>query len=283
MKLKKLLLAGGAAALVTASTAYASVIDRPFFQVLGVVVVWGADGMDGTAPVVSDFVLLTNASGTAGADLIAADGATVVTGSLDPISATGDNALAGATVANPVSGGADNGTFTDDGNGVLDAADTLTAFGVDANSDVDSGLVQQHNSSFYVASNAAFDIYAQSSNTVANGDFDTAGLDEGDISFSMGITTSGTDGGIAFGADAQDPSTGGTGVATIADLSALSSATKVFDGGRRTAATRGTLTEQSVRFDNTYALQLNGTTDGYDLSMGVGTLQADVTYTVYVP
>jgi len=38
MKFKKLLLAGGAAAIVTASTAYASILDRPFFQVLGVVI-----------------------------------------------------------------------------------------------------------------------------------------------------------------------------------------------------------------------------------------------------
>jgi len=100
MKLKKLLLAGGAAAIVTASTAYASILDRPFFQVLGVVIVWGADGMDGTSPVASDFVLLTPASGSAGVDLIGANGATVITGTLDAIDADGINP--GATAANPV-------------------------------------------------------------------------------------------------------------------------------------------------------------------------------------
>lgn len=282
MKLKKLLMAGGAAALMTASTAYASIIDRPFFQVLGVVVVWGADGMDGTAPVASDFVLLTPASGSAGADLIAADGATVVTGTLDPISSTGVNS--GATVPNPVSGATSGGTFTDDGNGILDANDTLTAFGVDANTDVGSGLVNQHTSSFYVASNAAFDIYAETSNVVATGDF-SGNLDETDIAYSMAITTSGTDAGLAFGGNAQTPATGGTGViSTVNDLGDMNAGpTKVFDGGQRTAASTGNLAAQSVRFDNTYDLQLNGTTNGYDLSMGVGTLRADVTYTVYVP
>jgi len=44
MSIKKLALASGVAASLMAGTAYASVIDRPFFQVLGVVVVWGADG-----------------------------------------------------------------------------------------------------------------------------------------------------------------------------------------------------------------------------------------------
>ena len=280
MKLKKLLLAGGATALVTASTAYASILDRPFFQVLGVVIVWGADGMDGTAPVASDFVLLTPTSGSAGADLIGASGATVVTGTLDAIDADGINP--GATASNPVENATSGGTFTDDGSGILDAADSLTAFGIDSSTDVDSGMTNEHLSSFYVASNAAFDIFAQSSNVVSTGDFTT--LDEGDISYAMALTTSGTDGGLTFGSNAQSPATGGSGyITTVNDLGDMTSATKVFDGGQRTAASRGSLVAQSVRFDNTYTLQLNGTTDGYDLSMGVGTIRADVTYTIYVP
>lgn len=283
MKLKKLLLAGGAAALVTATTAYASIIDRPFFQVLGVVVVWGADGIDGTdnAPVVSDFVLLTNASGTAGADLIAADGAAVVTGTLDAIKDGVENVDGATAAVNPVTGGADNGTFTDNGTaGVLDAADTLTAFGIDANSDVTGGMVNTHKSSFYVASNAAFDIFAQSSAFVATGDFLADGnLDMSSITYSMGLNVSGDDG-LAYGANAQNP---GTFPGTVTDLSDMeAAATKVFDGTQRTAAARGSLASQSVRFDNTYTLD-DGTGLGYDLSMGSGTVQADVTYTVYVP
>ncbi len=282
MKLKKLLLAGGAAALVTASTAYASIIDRPFFQVLGVVVVWGADGIDGTndAPVVSDFVLLTNASGSAGADLIAADGAAVLTGTLDAI-VTDVNNDGTVAATNPVTGGADNGTFVDNGTaGVLDAADTLTAFGIDANSDVTSGMVNEHNSSFYVASNAAFDIFAQSSAFVATGDFLADGvLDMSSITFAMALNVSGNDG-LAYGANAQTP---GTFPGTVTDLSAMELApTKVFDGTVRTAAARGSLASQSVRFDSTYTLD-DGTGLGYDLSMGSGTVQADVTYTIYVP
>lgn len=290
MSIKKLALAGGVAATLMASTAYASVIDRPFFQVLGVVVVWGGTDFDentGTAPVVSDFVLLTPASGTAGADLISGDVYSVVTGSLDPISNSG-TAVDGTLTFDPVTGETSGGTFADNGTaGVLDAADTLTAFGIDATTDISAGLVGSHNSSFYVASNAAFDIFAQSSNVVATGDFLTDGLNDENISFAMSITTSGDDG-LAFGgATAQDPSTGGTGVVTTVDsLDDMATQTKVFDGGQRTAAAVGTLAQQSVRFNSVYTLDSDTATvgvQGYDLSMGVGTLQADVTYTIFVP
>ena len=282
MKLKKLLLAAGAASLITASTAYASIIDRPFFQVLGVVVVWGADDAEtDDAPVVSDFVLLTPASGAAGADLIGVDGGTVVTGTLLAVT-DGAVSLDGTTAAtNPVTGGATNGTFVDGGTaGVLDAADTLTAFGIDANSDVGAGMVQTHNSSFYVASNATFDIYAQSSNFLATGDFNAGAtaLDASNISFAMGLTVSGDDG-LAYGGNAQNP---GTFPGTVTALNDMATATKVFDGTQRTASARGNLASQSVRFDNTYTLD-DGTGLGYDLSMGSGTVQADVTFTVYVP
>ncbi len=284
MNIKKLLMASGVATMLTATTAYASIIDRPFFQVLGVVVVWGADDTATTAPVVSDFVLLTPATGTAGADLIAVDGSTVVTGTLSPVVGGQTNVDGTVAAVNPVTGGADNGTFADAGAtaGVLDATDTLTAFGIDANSDVGSGLLNEHKSSFYVASNAAFDIYAQASNFAATGDFNAGStlLDESNISFSMDMALSGDDG-LAFGSNAVT-SNPGTFPAGVNDLGDMSAAAKVFDGTSRTARLRGNLASQSVRFDNTYALD-DGTGLGYDLSMGAGTVQADVTYTIYVP
>lgn len=296
MSLKKFALVGGVAASLMAGTAYASVIDRPFFQVLGVVVVWGADST-GTAPVVSDFVLLTPASGTAGADLIADDVRAVVTGSLDPISATGVGGP-GSDVTNATSGG----VFTDaNSNGVLDADDTLSAFGIDATTDVD-GLVgpAQHRSSFYVASNAAFDIYAEATNIGGTGELRDA-TDYEDIKLAMNIEVAGNviDGdasSLAFGSAAQDPSGAATVldgaglpvatnngfVPTVDDLSDITGgATKLFQGGQRTAATTGSLSEQSVRFNSVYTLD-NGT-GGYDLSQGAGTVFADVTYTIFVP
>jgi len=288
MSLKKLLVAGGVATSLLAGTAYASVIDRPFFQVQGVVVVWGGTGFNGAAtPVVSDFVLLTPASGSAGADLIAGDVFSVVTGQLDPISGFG-TAVDGNATIDPITGETSGGAFTDGGTsaGVLDAGDSLAAFGLDANTDVAGGLVAQHNSSFYVASNAAFDIFAQTTNVFSTGDFNTNGLDESNIGFAMDVTVAGDDG-LAFGANAQDPSAGGDGVvASIDSLDDLNTQSKVFDGGQRTAASIGNLAAQSVRFDSVYTLDADTATagvQGYDLSQGVGTLAADVTYTVFVP
>jgi len=71
------------------------------------------------------------------------------------------------------------------------------------------------------------------------------------------------------------------------DLSDLSAGpTKIFDGGRRTARTRGSLLEQAVSFNIRYALSLTADAsdkNSYDFSMGTGTIGADVTYTIYTP
>ena len=292
MSFKKLALAGGAAATLMASTAYASVIDRPFFQVLGVVVVWGGTDFDengSTAPVVSDFVLLTPASGTAGADLIAGDDVySVVTGSLDPIK---DDGVTGTTDSfDPVTGETSGGTFTDNGTaGVLDAADTLTSFGIDSSTNVDAGLVGAHKSSFYVASNAAFDIFASATLDATS---DMPGMGLSNITHTMSLTvptgageTDAVTGGgssITWGSKSRNPGT----VVDVASLADMTTPTKVFDGTDRTADSVGTLAEQSVRFDNVYELDTDSSTagvQGYDLSLGTGKLAADVTYTIYVP
>jgi len=293
MSIKKLALVSGVAASLMAGTAYASVIDRPFFQVLGVVVVWGADGntAGATAPVVSDFVLLTTGSNNAGADLIggtAQDTFTVLTGSLSPIL---DGEPGSGTFVDPITGATSATGFADDGStaGVLDANDSLSAFGIDNATDVD-GLINQHTSSFYVASNAAFDIYAKAENLVGTGDFDpsaagsTIGYD--DISLAMAVQSgaAATDGSITWGANSQNPGTFVNGVETAAgeglDSMVGANGMKVFDGTQRTAASVGSLAQQSVRFDNTYTF---GDGTGYDLSMGAGSITADVTYTIFVP
>ena len=290
MTLTKRLLAGGLVAGLMASTAYASVIDRPYFRVLGVVVVWGADDTNangGAAPVASDFVLLTPASGNAGADLIADDAYTVITGTMDPIEGD-ETAVDGATVTpDPITGQTSGGVFTDGGAtaGVLDATDSLTAFGMDATTDLSADFAGTHTSSFFVASNAAFDVYASSTAATTTGDFSS--FDASNIAYSLAVNAAGGAEGIGWGANAQDPSTGGSGVITTVDsLDDMASAVKVFDGGQRTAASNGSLAQQSVRFDATYDLDSDTGTAGvqaYDLSMGVGTITADVTYTIYVP
>lgn len=280
MSFKKLALAGGVAASLMASTAYASVIDRPFFQVLGVVVVWSGDASGD--PIVNDFVLLTP-SGNAN-DLIggnAVDGSTVVTGSLDPITAGSGAADPDATAYNPAAG-----------TGVLDATASLATFGIDASTDIGAGLVGSHNSSFFVASNTGFEIQAVVSNVVATQDFSGA-YDESNITYALAVTETGNvvSGGPAFGTSAQVPHTTSsanegviTGIDSLDDIGATS--TTVYAATRRTANLPGNLMAQSVRFDNVYSLDSDPATAGlqeYDLSMGVGTLSADVTYTIFAP
>ena len=262
-----LLFVGHGAPVLTPS-AEASVLDNLFFKVLGLTLVWGADS-GGTAPVVSDFVLMTSPSGTAGDDITPGDVHTVITGTLDPVPVSGAPGEGyPIEVINQTSGG----IFTDDGDGVLDAGDTLTAFGIDITTDLatDSTSLSR---SFYVASNTAFDINAAAS-VVTN----TLSASLGDVGFNCdGISVGGTDGIITYGGNSQDPTIGGAGFTCPADLSSLGGAGSiVFDGGRATAASVGTIATQSVRFDFSYNFT-------YDLAMGTGDFDIDVVYTIFVP
>lgn len=272
MKLRNLMLAGGALAALVGAPAQASILDTPQFRVLGLVVVWGADSETGTTPVVSDFIINSDLLGNNDADLTAGDVHAVVTGTLSPVR---DGALDAVGIGE-FSGPGGAFVASQSSTGILDASDTFSAFTLNANTDVYSGGLRQE-SSFYVASNTAFaiDAVAAVSGTATN--FSLA-----DIAFEMAVTDSGNDG-LAFGANAQFPHSGGaTGgmVTAVNDLGDMGSSTQVFAGNRRTAASRGSIAEQSVRFDAVYTL---GGLEGYDLSLGAGEIEADVTYTVYVP
>lgn len=289
-----------AGALAAANAAYADVIDRPFFQSQGLVVVWGDTQFvqfPGFAPIVSDFVLLNPAnSGAAGDDLIDADVFVVRTGSLDPISNQNTSADRGNN-PNPISGQTSGGVYADNGNfftsGLLSATDSLTAFGIDAASDTTGSIAPVHRTSFFVASNTAFDIFAEATNVVATGGFAASGFNGSNINFAMDLNLGGSDtlqfsnALLPYGSNAQDPSVGGSGiVSAVDDLGDMATEVKVFDGGQRTAAALGTLTEQSVRFDNVYTLDMDASVPGvqpYDLSSGTGIISADVTFTVFVP
>lgn len=273
MSIRKLLLAGAAMAVSTATVATqanASIIDRPHFKVLGVVVVWAADESSGATPIATDFVIDSNTGGTASNDVdliggAAIDGRTVVTGSLTPTKdGTSTVALGDILTIDD----------TNTGNGVTQLVDTATQTAFGAFDVVDESISGNltHNSSFFVASNTAFNIDGDATAINETGDFTLA-----DISFSMSVDPNGTvgDAGIDHGSAAQDPLGS---FPTFANLGAVNG-TDVYVGGQRTAASAGSITAQSVRFDMTYEL---GTT-GYDLSMGAGEVEAEVVYTVYVP
>lgn len=277
-------------AMTLSGVAAASVIDRPFFRANATVVVFGASGFNnegGTAPVVYDFLHLENdVSGTAATDLIAVDGHPINfnNGQFNAIF----NEDAGGTefqINDAVSGGEFNTTGP---NQILNSTDSYNAFTLDEDTDIDLLNVGNRASRFFVASNTAFDLYAHADNLETTGAFNT--LDLSNIRYRLRVQTTGGGTGVnRWGQSAQDPSVGGVGIVlpqtAAIRLDAISSGpTQVFDGGRRTAAEPGSLFDQAVSFQSRYNL-LGSTIDAsnYDLSLGVGSIAADVTYTVYVP
>ena len=261
--------------------ASAGTLDRPFFRASAVVIVMGGDDYSengGAALYAVDFNLLTSASGTAANDIIGADGVTTNsnTGQYNAVSNGTDSGYE-YDIIDPTSGG----VFTSVGpHQTLDANDIYSEFGLDNTTDIDL-VTGNRASQFLVASNAAFDIYAQASDLVNTGDFST--LDYSNIRYRLRLRVSI---GGRHGTNAQDPSVGGSGIITSVNRLSLMSAgpTKVFDGGRRTALSRGTLLEHAVSFQSRYRLVGAGAAvNNYDLSMGAGALGATVTYTVYTP
>jgi len=266
-------------------SAYAAVIDRPFFRAGPVVIVFsGGDFVEnnGQAPLVHDFIILENvASGTAGNDIITGDGVTV-NFPFDPIS-DGTSAGIPFEITGQTFGGAFNSNPSFQ---VLDANDSYTAFGIDNDTDINLVDNQARFAFFFVASNAPFDIFATAGNFSATGDFVGLGLENVQYNFFEITPASAT-----IGQQAQSPSVGGDGVtigraggpfASLDDLA--TGPVKVFDGGRRTARAGGSIAQQAAGFASLYRLQGSPVAgDNYDLSQGVGNLTADVTYTVFAP
>ena len=271
-----------------ASFASASVLDRPFFNANATVVVYGASGFSdegGISNVVVDFLQLDQGvSGQAALDLIGVDGVSVTvdgTGFIPIFSAAG-----GGTefdINDPVSGGEFNSANP---NQLLTEEDSYNAFELDEDTNID---LQGGNrgSRFFVASNAAFDIFAHADSLQTTGAFDA--LDLSNIRYRFRVQTTDPSGAERWGSRAQDPSIGGIGIILPQDpsirLDSISSGpTKVFDGGRKTAAVPGALADQAVSFQSRYSLIGSDPNFGnYDFSFGTGSISADVTYTVYVP
>ncbi|MEM9573107.1 MAG: hypothetical protein AAF996_16695 [Pseudomonadota bacterium] len=268
MSYRKLLLAGAtlaASTLAVATPANASIIDRPHFKVLGVVIVWAADETNGNTPIATDFVI-DDTVGSGDTDLIGGtttDGRTVLTGTLTATADSASTAGLGTVLDIDNAGGTIATVDTD-------SPSSFSAFDVTGASLTGDALTYE--SSFYVASNTSFAIDGVATQTTQSGDFAMT-----DIGYSMDVTVAGTDGGLAFGGNAQNP---GGAFTSFADLSEVDGTNPVFVGAQRTAASAGTIVAQSVRFDSTYTLGAGG---AYDLSQGSGEIQADVVYTVYVP
>lgn len=270
--------------------ALSAVVDRPFFRAASIVIVFGASDFEengGVAPVVYDFHVLDGAtSGQAAQDLIADDGRSINynTRRYNPIQ-SGESSGWEYQINNQTFGGA----FTSSApHQTLDANDSYSAFGLDNTTDVDLLGGGNRASRFYVASNVPFDIFGQASNLTATGDFST--MDYSNIRYRLRYQTSGGGGVNRWGRSAQDPAPSGNGVTygqdgSLYTLDGLAAApVKVFQGERRTARTNGSIMDHAISFQSRYNLRGSTITgNNYDFSQGVGSIGADVTYTVYTP
>ncbi len=269
-----------AALLLAGAPASAGPTDRPNLRVTGLVVVWGADGngASANAPIVSDFIIDSGNGSTAAtsgdADLISGDVHTVVSGSLVPV---GGSFSSGEGTPMIIRNPSTSGNFNTDTNsdGIMNGADAFGAFGLQANTDTNTRRAEI-TSSFYVVSNVAFNIDGQATALGA-----TTPAQMNRMRLRLRVTRSGDDG-LAFGSAAQFPHSAGSAGGSQANnrrLSTMTTARRVFRGNQRTAQNRGTLAEQSVRFD----LRYRYSSGNIDLSDGAFEAEAEVVYTIYVP
>lgn len=253
-------------AICLAMPSSSNVIDRPHYKVDGMVIVWAADAA-GNTPIASDFII---EDGGANTDLISTDTYTVVTGTLDALDESfAEGYGAALRIQRP-------GQTTLQGDRFTSADDTLNPIALRNNTDVRT-IRSEIESSFFVASNKAFNI-----DVVASSLGDPADLNL--IRLRMRLDRTGTDGGLSYGTSAQFPHTGNSTTAGLQwtnyrRLSNLTTNRDIYRGNRRTAASAGTIADQSVRFD----LDYRWNTGNIDLAEGTFDVEAQVDYTVYIP
>jgi len=146
----------------------------------------------------------------------------------------------------------------------------LVDFQLDADFDVASSTPR---TSFYVASNTAFNISAEVTDVQTDPVFTAfSNAFLGFVDLVMEVAPVGaerTDGTISYGSAAQPPHSDGEQGGFLTPF-------------ERTASSPGSIADQSVRFDISYPL-VGATIAGYDLSLGVIDFGVTVEYTVFVP
>lgn len=160
------------------------------------------------------------------------------------------------------------------GNGFLDAGDSMNPFALTLTTDLVAADTSAQRS-FYLSSRTDFYLTAQAYPTGSGTGLGSMGqLDN--IGFAYGVTRSGIDDGMAFGDDTRNGNYIRT-VGTINDLGdLLGTPTRIMEF-RNTIRFKDSadLPSQSVRFDYVYGFQ------NYDLSMGDGHLQYEIEFDFY--
>ncbi len=196
----------------------------------------------------------------------------------------------------------------DDGDGFLDASDSLSAFGLDALTDISLAAdTQTYSHSFYISSrNTRFSLRGQASLANSTGDLRNS-ITLADIGFQPSITRTGNDNGFNFGRQTNrgqiQPNAG---IATLDDISGVATEIVSFNRNNGIARIGGNgnngnafgvgngngngngpgngngnsgrgadLEEQLIRLDFLYTIPQ------YDLSMGIGDLNLEVVFDFY--
>ena len=201
-----------------------------------------------------------------------------VTGTLTPVTdvraGDGEGMMLGITE--------DGSTFTasvfDDGDGYLDAGDTMSAFTLNPATSVRlDGPGRRYSHSFFISSrNTRFSIRARAQIANATGDFRNT-VQLGDIKLTPSLTTRGNDEGFDFGARANAGNVMiVSGVDDLGDLSGTAP-TQIMEFNRQPGIRvgNGDIDEQTVRLDLLYEMP------EYDFSLGTGSLDVDVVFDFY--
>ncbi|MEO1321787.1 MAG: hypothetical protein AAFV59_02145 [Pseudomonadota bacterium] len=159
-------------------------------------------------------------------------------------------------------------------NGFLDAGDSLDPFNVSLSTDLVAADTSAQRS-FYLSSRTDFYLTAEARLIGPGDNFNTANL-LNRIAFDYGVTRSGVDDGMAFGADTRNGNyIRSLGPAeTVGDLFGTPTQIMEFRNAIR-FRDAADLPSQSVRFDYVYGF------GGYDLSMGDGHLQYELEFDFY--
>lgn len=200
-----------------------------------------------------------------------------LTGTLDTIIGTDPNSNQSMMLAITQNGSTVDASVFDDGDGYLDASDTLNAFTLSSLTDIKlAGKGEAYSHSFFISSrNTRFSMRALATITNASGDFaNSIGL--GDIKLTPSVSSRGNDAGFDFGARANANNiTIVSGIDDLGDLSGLPTQIMDFERNSGIRVRNGDIDEQSIRLDLLYTMPK------YDLSMGTGSLDINVVFDFY--
>ena len=274
---KHKILAGIALACV-ASSAQASFLDTDFWcRTYGCAVVHDGSNYD----IYDNYMFASNrccvAVGSQMIDFYTRAGNTNITGLIGGTGQNPPDSDEGFMFGITQNGSAINTSIIDDGDGFLDASDSLGAFMLNPNTDILlDGPGKSYSHSFFISSrNTRFSLRALASISNSTGDFSNT-IQLGDIKLTPSFNAAGNDGGFQFGSRANTSNIQiVSGVDDLGDLTGVP--TQIMNFGRQQGIRQrnGDIDEQTIRLDFLYEMP------EYDMSMGTGSLNIDVAFDFY--